>query len=94
MEHRPEYVKISGHFCRGIAQDALKREILRSTGEMLRRLGIPAIMECVETEEELRIVRELGIEYGQGYHFSRPLRAEELVERGIVPASVQFLSRP
>jgi EAL domain-containing protein (putative c-di-GMP-specific phosphodiesterase class I)/CheY-like chemotaxis protein len=93
MEHRPEYVKISGHFCRGIAQDPVKREILRSTGEMLRRLGIPGIMECVETEEELRIVRELGIDYGQGYHFSRPLRAQELVERGIVPASDQFLAR-
>jgi EAL domain-containing protein (putative c-di-GMP-specific phosphodiesterase class I)/ActR/RegA family two-component response regulator len=93
MEHRPEYVKISGHFCRGIAQDSVKREIVRSTGEMLRRLGIPGIMECVETEEELRIIRELGIDYGQGYHFSRPLRAQELVERGIVPASDQFLAR-
>jgi len=93
MDHRPEYVKISGHFCRGIAHDAAKREIVRSTGEMLRRLGIPGIMECVETEEELRIVRDLGIEFGQGYHFSRPLRAEELVERGIVSASDQFLAR-
>ncbi|HLF94726.1 MAG TPA: EAL domain-containing response regulator [Planctomycetota bacterium] len=84
MEFRPEFVKISGHFCKGISQDRSKREIVRSTAEMLRRLVIPGIMECVETQEELRIVRELGIEYGQGYHFSRPLRAEELLERGLV----------
>ncbi len=84
MEFRPEFVKISGHFCKGIGQDRSKREIVRSTAEMLRRLAVPGIMECVETEEELRIVRELGVEYGQGYHFSRPLRAEELLERGIV----------
>ena len=51
---------------------------------MLRSLGIPGIMECIETEEELGIVRDLGIQYGQGYRFSRPLRAEELLERGLV----------
>jgi EAL domain-containing protein (putative c-di-GMP-specific phosphodiesterase class I)/ActR/RegA family two-component response regulator len=93
MDHTPEYVKISGHFCRGIAEDRAKREIVRSTGEMLRRLGIPGIMECVETAEELRVVRELGIEYGQGYHFSRPLRAQELIERGVLRAGDRTLSR-
>jgi EAL domain-containing protein (putative c-di-GMP-specific phosphodiesterase class I) len=82
MEFKPEYVKISGHFCRGVAADRTRREIVRTTGEMLRSLGIPAIMECIETEEELRIIRDLGIEYGQGYYFSRPLRAEELLESG------------
>jgi EAL domain-containing protein (putative c-di-GMP-specific phosphodiesterase class I)/ActR/RegA family two-component response regulator len=93
MEHTPDYVKISGHFCRGIDTDRAKREIVRSTGEMLRRLGIPGIMECVETADELRIVRELGIEFGQGYHFSRPLRARELIERGLVPAGDRTLAR-
>jgi len=92
MEFRPEYVKISGHFCKGIADDRSKREIVRSTAEMLRRLGIPGIMECVETEEELRVVRELGVEYGQGYHFCRPLRAEELIERGVVRAGDRSLA--
>ena len=42
-----------------------------------RSLKIPVIAEGVETETQLRLLKELGCELVQGYYFSRPLPAAE-----------------
>lgn len=77
---RPEYLKLSGYFCRDIHLDPFKQLIVRSTGDMCRVLGIPVILESVETAEELEVVRSLGITYGQGYYFARPAPAKDYLE--------------
>ena len=79
---RPEYLKLSGYFCRDIHLDPFKQLIVRSTGDMCRLLGIPVILESVETIEELEVVRSLGIQYGQGYYFARPGPAEDYLHDG------------
>jgi EAL domain-containing protein (putative c-di-GMP-specific phosphodiesterase class I) len=88
LEFKPDYVKLAGYFCRGIERDAAKQEVVRSTARMLHKLRIPAIMECLETQEELEAVRRLGVKYGQGYRFSRPLRAEGLHRAGALSRRV------
>lgn len=77
---RPEYLKLSGYFCRDIHLDPFKQLIVRSTGEMCRVLGIPIILESVETAEELEVVKSLGIQYGQGYYFARPAPADDYLK--------------
>lgn len=72
---RPDYLKLAGYFCRDIHLDPFKQMIVRSTGEMCRVLGIPVILENVETAEELEVVKSLGIQFGQGYFFARPAPA-------------------
>ena len=55
-------------------------ELVRTIVEMARNLKLG-----VETREHVRILREMGCEFGQGYLFSRPLAssgAEALLERG------------
>jgi EAL domain-containing protein (putative c-di-GMP-specific phosphodiesterase class I)/ActR/RegA family two-component response regulator len=79
---RPEYLKISGYFCKGIHKDPFKQVILRSTAEMAQRLNIPTILENVETDEELEVVKTLGVQFGQGYYFARPAPGEELLASG------------
>jgi EAL domain-containing protein (putative c-di-GMP-specific phosphodiesterase class I)/ActR/RegA family two-component response regulator len=73
---RPEYLKLSGYFCRDIDKDPFKQLIVRSTGDMCRALHVPVILESVETASELAVVQQLGIPYGQGYHFARPAPAD------------------
>jgi EAL domain-containing protein (putative c-di-GMP-specific phosphodiesterase class I) len=75
---RPEFLKISGTFCENLANDPLKQIIVQSTAEMAHRAGTTTIMESVETEEDARMLGVLGIDYGQGYFFSRPVTGEEL----------------
>lgn len=74
---RPEYLKLSGYFCRDVHKDPFKQLIVKATGDMCRALGIPVILESVETADELEVVRSLQIDYGQGYFFARPAPAED-----------------
>jgi EAL domain-containing protein (putative c-di-GMP-specific phosphodiesterase class I) len=76
---RPDYVKISGYFCRDIHIDKFKQHVVRSTAEMCDRVGIPTILESVETLDELEVVKSLGVTYAQGYFFARPAPSDELV---------------
>jgi EAL domain-containing protein (putative c-di-GMP-specific phosphodiesterase class I) len=77
---RPEYLKLSGYFCRDVHKDPFKQMIVRSTGEMCHTLGIPVILENVETADELEIVKSLQIDYGQGYYFARPAPADDFLK--------------
>ncbi|MFP4607407.1 MAG: GGDEF domain-containing protein [Thiohalospira sp.] len=74
-ELRPDYVKIDKHFIRGIEQDLVKREFVRSIQEIATGLGCVSIAEGVETEGEMRITRSLDIAVGQGYLFGAPALA-------------------
>ena len=47
---------------------------------MCRALGIPVILESVETAEELDVVKSLGIQFGQGYYFARPAPADDYLQ--------------
>jgi EAL domain-containing protein (putative c-di-GMP-specific phosphodiesterase class I) len=40
-------------------------------------MDLEAIVEGVETEEELQILEKLGVEAVQGFYFSRPQKAEQ-----------------
>jgi EAL domain-containing protein (putative c-di-GMP-specific phosphodiesterase class I) len=75
---RPDFLKISGTFCRGLARDPFKQIIVQSTAEMASRVGTATVMEAVETTEDAEILRVLGIDYGQGYFFSEPLPGRDL----------------
>ncbi|MGH8808625.1 MAG: GGDEF domain-containing protein, partial [Noviherbaspirillum sp.] len=71
-ELRPEYVKIDMHFVQGINHDPVKLQFVRSIQEIAKESGTIVIAEGIETQNELLLIRDLGIAYGQGYHISRP----------------------
>jgi EAL domain-containing protein (putative c-di-GMP-specific phosphodiesterase class I) len=76
----PEFLKISGTFCRGLAHDPFKQIIVQSTAEMAARAGTATVMEAVETAEDAEVLRLLGIDYAQGYFFQRPMPGRELAQ--------------
>lgn len=71
-ELRPEFVKIDIHFIRGIDEDPIKLQFVRSMQAIASVLGCRLIAEGVETRGELLAVSRLGIDYAQGYYFQRP----------------------
>lgn len=77
---RPDFLKISGTFCRGLAQDSFKQIIVQSTAEMAARAGTATIMEAVETAEDAQVLRRLGIDFAQGYFFLKPLPGRDLAQ--------------
>ncbi|RDE05925.1 putative bifunctional diguanylate cyclase/phosphodiesterase [Sphingomonas aracearum] len=54
--------------------------MVRSTIDLAHSLGLKVVAEGIEEEACLAFLRELGCDYAQGYHISRPLRAEALVQ--------------
>jgi sensor c-di-GMP phosphodiesterase-like protein len=46
---------------------------------MILDLGLKIVSEGVETKEQLEAMKKLGVEYIQGYYFSKPLPEEEFV---------------
>lgn len=67
-----DYLKIDGGFVRGIAVDPIDRamvEAINSVGHVMR---IRTIAEFVENDDILRVLRELKVDYVQGYGIARP----------------------
>ena len=82
---RPEYVKVDRYFVVGIEQDAVRGEILRSVVEMGRATGSHVIAEGIENREQYAVVRELGVDYMQGYLIGTPQAVPRVeVELGAV----------
>ena len=55
--------------------------MVRSMHEVARSLGMKTVAEYVETPEILERLRELGIDYAQGYAIHKPARIETLAAR-------------
>lgn len=71
-ELRPEIVKIDKYFVHELDRNAVKVQTLRGLVRFAETFGTVLVAEGIETEAELRIVRDLGIELGQGYLLGRP----------------------
>ncbi len=71
-------IKIDRAFVDGLLKDSGSAQIVRATTDMARSLGLRTTAEGVETALQSSILQEIGIEYGQGYLFSRPVPADEL----------------
>jgi diguanylate cyclase (GGDEF)-like protein/PAS domain S-box-containing protein len=70
--------------------------IVRSTVALAHSLGLRVIAEGIEDVDQLRRLRDLGCEYGQGYLFSTPLSVEmtETLLAGWSPAVATVLAGP
>jgi len=72
-------LKIDQSFMRGVPEDQANLEIVATIVGLARNLKLRVLAEGVETAEQLRALRQLGCEQCQGYLFSRPLSAVQLV---------------
>ncbi|HSF14298.1 MAG TPA: EAL domain-containing protein [Vicinamibacteria bacterium] len=72
LQIRPDYLKLDMHLIRGIDGSSVKQEIVRAFQIMARKIGARIIAEGIETREEMKVLRDLGLDYGQGYLIGRP----------------------
>lgn len=69
---QPDIVKIDMDLIRGIDTDRGKRVILKHLVAMLNELSVMVVCEGIETEEELKAIRDTGVTLIQGYRLARP----------------------
>ena len=66
-------LKIDKSFIDEVELDQKSRDLVRCINDLSHSLGMKTIAEGVETEKQMEIVKELGIDSIQGYYYSRPL---------------------
>lgn len=74
---KPDIVKIDKYFTRDIARRAENLQTLRALMQIAEVFGSRLVAEGIETEDDLRVLRDLGINYGQGYLLGRPAARPE-----------------
>jgi diguanylate cyclase (GGDEF)-like protein len=67
-----EYIKIDGQFIRNIVADETDQVLVRSMCEIARKLGKKTIAEFVDSAQVVSLLKEIGVDYGQGYLFGKP----------------------
>ena len=75
-----DVLKMDMKFIRNVEKDAGSFRMIELVLDIAKYLGVPVVAEGVETEEQLRLLKEAGCELVQGYYFSKPLPAEEFEE--------------
>ncbi len=68
-----DYVKIDGCFIRNIDHDPVDFVMVQAITSMCRILGLRTIGEFAETQGIIEKLREIGVDYAQGYGISKPL---------------------
>jgi EAL domain-containing protein (putative c-di-GMP-specific phosphodiesterase class I)/DNA-binding response OmpR family regulator len=71
-ELQPDYLKVGHSLFHGLEKDPVRLKLVELVARLAETVGAQAIAEAIETEEQLRICRDLGIGRGQGYLFARP----------------------
>ena len=71
-------LKIDQSFVRDLGDEGNDRAIVSAIIRMAQALGMRTTAEGVETESQIAFLREQGCDEAQGYHFSMPLRPNEL----------------
>jgi EAL domain-containing protein (putative c-di-GMP-specific phosphodiesterase class I) len=70
---RPEFVKIDGSFVLKIKQNPEDVKIVEQICELARIVGARTIAEHIEDEETIELLIKMGVDFGQGFYFSKPV---------------------
>ncbi len=73
-----DYLKIDGSFIRTLAHDPINRAMVNAMVDLARTLDIKVVAEHVEDETALSLVRQMGVDFVQGYGIERPRPLEAL----------------
>lgn len=69
---KADYIKIDGSLIKGIDTNETSQIVVQNIVNFANDLGMKTIAEFVENESILDKVKELGVDYSQGYYFSEP----------------------
>ena len=75
-----DYLKIDGVFVKEMATNPNDYAVVKSISEIAHFMGKQVIAEYVQDEETIHLLKELGVDYAQGYGIEKPRKLEELLK--------------
>ncbi len=76
-----DVLKIDRAFIEGVDCDERKQRMVELIVGVARNLNMTVVAEGVETESQLRLLKDLGCQLVQGYYFSAPLHPSDFEDR-------------
>ncbi|HSG55672.1 MAG TPA: EAL domain-containing protein, partial [Paracoccaceae bacterium] len=73
VDLQPDILKMDMALTRDIHRDPARRALTGALVQLARDIGCKLVAEGIETIEERNAMADLGVDYGQGYFFARPL---------------------
>jgi len=71
-ELRPDIVKIDRYFVEGCDLDSFKRKFLKAIFDLAKSANAKVIVEGIETKNEFILLKDLGMNYAQGFYLAKP----------------------
>jgi len=72
LQYQPDILKIDGSLIKNIKSNELSKNIVETIVLFAKKQNIKTVAEFVESEEIYKIVKDMGIDYSQGYAFGKP----------------------
>ncbi|MEI2680004.1 MAG: PAS domain-containing protein [Burkholderiaceae bacterium] len=82
-----DVLKIDGQFIRDLVGDPLSMAAVRCFADVAKVMGVKTVAEFVETAEVMQQLREMGVDFAQGYLIHRPEPIDRLLEAIEAPVS-------
>jgi EAL domain-containing protein (putative c-di-GMP-specific phosphodiesterase class I) len=70
---KPAYLKIDIALVRDVHEKKVSQEVVKAILHMGEGLGATVIAEGIQTREEVEALRGIGVQWGQGYYYARPV---------------------
>ena len=67
-----DFVKVDGSFVQAAVKHERDRSFVAAMVDLSLAVGAQVIAEFIETEQHARVMKELGVRFGQGWHLGRP----------------------
>ncbi|MFM2289303.1 MAG: hypothetical protein RL684_2446 [Pseudomonadota bacterium] len=83
-------IKIDQSFVKNVEASKDVLAVIHATISLVENLGMASVAEGVETPAQLGVLQSLGCRYAQGYYFSRPVPASELLSAVAAPQVVDW----
>jgi diguanylate cyclase (GGDEF)-like protein/PAS domain S-box-containing protein len=87
-------LKIDQLFVRELKPDSSDAAIVESTITLCRLLGLSVIAEGIEEPATIDLLKKMGCEEGQGYHFGRPMPVDQFERTFFAPAEAPGSNGP
>lgn len=72
LQLSPDFIKLDRSLVSGIANDPARQALAEGLISFGTRIGVDIVAEGIEEPEELQVLRERGVRFGQGYLLARP----------------------
>lgn len=76
-----DYLKIDGSFIKNITYESVDYAMVKAVNEMAQTIGMETVAEFVESHEVLQLLKDMGVDYAQGYSVGEPLSLSTFFSR-------------